>query len=131
MFPQGYIESLTAALKRLEGENAALKQQQADNHAMFSMLDGNQATQVLLEKNSAIKAQEEHIARLEQQVQALKEDNGQLSRALDLSQAEVSSLKSQLLMPRGPSERESELAAALQMVEQPLCHGREGPEAGA
>jgi len=118
MFPQGYIESLTAALKRLEGENAALKQQQADNHAMFSMLDGNQATQVLLEKNSAIKAQEEHIARLEQQVQALKEDNGQLSRALDLSQAEVSSLKSQLLMPRGPSERESELAAALQMVEQ-------------
>ena len=53
---QGYIESLTAALKRLEGENEVLKQQQTDNHAMFAMLDGNQSTQVLQEKNSAIKA---------------------------------------------------------------------------
>ena len=115
---QGYIESLTAALKRLEGENEVLKQQQTDNHAMFAMLDGNQSTQVLQEKNSAIKAQQQQIASLERQVQALKDDNGQLSRALDLKQAEVSSLKSELMTPKAPSLRESELVSALQMVEQ-------------
>ena len=115
---QGYIESLTAALRRLEGENEVLKQQQTDNHAMYAMLDGNQSTQVLQEKNSAIKAQQQHIASLERQVQALKDDNGQLSRALDLKQAEVSSLKSELMTPKAPSLRESELVSALQLVEQ-------------
>lgn len=95
-----------------------LKQQQTDNHAMLAMLDGNQSTQVLQEKNSAIKAQQQQITSLERQVQALKDDNGQLSRALDLKQAEVSSLKSELMTPKAPSLRESELVSALQMVEQ-------------
>ena len=115
---QGYIESLTLALKRVEGENEALKQVRADQNSMFAMLDSNQSVMVLKEKIDIIDAQQQQIASLERQIEYMKDDNGQLSRTLDLNQAENSSLRSQLLIPKVPSEREIELANALQMVEQ-------------
>ena len=113
---QGYIESLTTALKRVEGENEMLKKTQADNSSAFAMLDSNQSVKVLNEKIEIINTQQQQIAMLQKQLDHTKDDNGKLSRSLDMSQAEISSLKSQLLTPR-VSDREGELASALQLVE--------------
>ena len=89
---QGYIESLTSALKRVEGENEALKRGQADTNAMFSMLDNNQSVKVLQEKVEIIDKQQQQIVSLQKQLEYVKDNNGELARSLDLKDAEISSL---------------------------------------
>jgi len=101
----------------VEGENEMLKRVQTDNNSTFEMLDNNHAVRAVNEKVEIINAQRQQIASLQKQLEHVKDDNGKLARSLDMSQAEISSLKSQLLTPQA-SGREGELAAALQLVEQ-------------